>query len=173
MNYMVSLTPTHPALFNAADQTNIPSKEWLNIQLKAGGGTIPASGTWYKLSQITMPAQRCFLADAAALQLEAWKWEAGQIPQSQYGSVPPMGHLPALANQSMYSAGINCQTTFDYYRHGIYPRQINYTGFWGSGTCFDPAGGKVSYNILYYDGHAISTTDRTEAYRSVRMRWPG
>ena len=56
MNYMVSLTPTHPTPFNNAGQPGIPAKEWLNVQLAAGGGTIPASGTWYKINQITTPA---------------------------------------------------------------------------------------------------------------------
>ena len=81
-------------------------------------------------------------------------------------------------NDSMYNTGISGQTTFDYYRHGTYPGMIaTYTspsGTFGSGgPCFDPRGGKVSYNILYWDGHAASSNDRTEAYRSVRMRYPG
>jgi prepilin-type N-terminal cleavage/methylation domain-containing protein/prepilin-type processing-associated H-X9-DG protein len=178
MNYMVSLTPTHPAIFNNAGQPNIPAKEWLNIQLNPAGGYIATSGTWYKLTQIKMPAQRCFLADAAGLQLEAWKWPAGAVPANISVTPPPQGMIPALANQSMYTAGVDGQTTFDYYRHGVYPRMTSYTAppgpaFGGGGPCFDPKGGKVSYNILYFDGHAVSTTDRTEAYRSVRMRWPG
>ena len=178
MNYMVSLTASHPQLWNNAGQPNIKASEWLNIQLAAGGGTVSTSGTWYKMSQITKPAQRCFLADSAALQLEAWKWPAGQVPASIVVQPPPQGSIPAAVNQSMYTSGIDGQTTFDYYRHGVYPNKIMYSAppgpaFGSGGPCFDPKGGKSSYNILYFDGHAASSHDLTDSYRSVRMRWPG
>jgi prepilin-type processing-associated H-X9-DG protein len=178
MNYMVSLSPSHPAINNNAGQPGIPAKEWLNNQLVAGGGTVSTSGTWYKMSQIQMPAQRCFLADSAALVLEAWKWPTGPIPAGITVTPPPQGAIPVAANQSMYTSGIDGQTTFDYYRHGIYPNKVMYTAppgpaFGSGGPCFDPHGGKVSYNILYFDGHAATSVDRAESYRSVRMRFPG
>ena len=172
MNYMVSLTPGHPKLNSNAGQPNIPCKEWLNVQLQKNGPYIEASGTWYKLSQITMPSQRCFLADSAALQLEAWKWPAA-VPKNIQVLPPPQGAIPVLVNQSMYT-GIDGQTTCDYYRHGIYPNRISYSSpIWGSGPAFDPNGGKTSYNILYFDGHAVTSNDRADIYRAVRMRWPG
>ena len=178
MNYMVSLTPTHPAMFNNAGQPGIAAKEWLNIQLAADGSIVPTSGTWYKMSQIKNASQRCFLADSASLVLECWKWPSGPIPSSIVVQPPPQGSIPAVVNQSMYTSGIDGQTTFDYYRHGLYPNKVNYTAppgpaFGSGGPCFDPRGGKVSYNILYFDGHAASSNDRTDSYRTVRMRWPG
>jgi prepilin-type N-terminal cleavage/methylation domain-containing protein/prepilin-type processing-associated H-X9-DG protein len=186
MNYMVSLSPSHPPLNNAAlnvvSATGVPAKEWLNIQLNSaasGGGINPASGTWYKLSSITMSTQRCFLADSAALQLEAWRWETKvlSIPGVSPPAPPPMGQIPPSQSTTMYTIGptgpITNQTTFDYYRHGIYPKFGTFATHWGTGTCFDPSGGKVSYNILYFDGHASSSNDRADAYRCVRMRWPG
>jgi prepilin-type processing-associated H-X9-DG protein len=175
MNYMVSLSPSHPALGKPASLTVVLPKEWLNIQLidpSLGGGIVAASGTWYKLSQITMPTQRCFLADSSALVLEAWQWTT-LIPANVTISPPPMGQEPPSQSTSMYSSGINAQTTFDYYRHGVFPPRIQYSdAHWGTGTAFDPARGKVSYNILYFDGHAASTNDMRDAYRTVRMRWP-
>lgn len=173
MNYMVSFTQRYPQINTA----NVPpSKEWLNIQLvdpKQGGGTISSSGTWYKLSQITQSDQRCFLADSSALELEAWKWTVNPL-KNVVVSPPPMGQEPPGNSTTMYSSGISNQTTFDYYRHGVYPKWGNYScPPWGAGNCFDPHGGKVYYNILYFDGHASSSTDRADAYRGVRMRWPG
>ena len=47
MNYMVSLSSTHPALGVAASSPTIPQSEWLNIQLvspASGGGTVAGSG---------------------------------------------------------------------------------------------------------------------------------
>jgi prepilin-type processing-associated H-X9-DG protein len=181
MNFMVSLSPSHPKLNSPANSPTIPQKEWLNIQLvapAAGGGTISSSGTWYKLSSITMSSQRCFLADSAALQLEAWRWEK-TVPTNVTSppAPPPMGQIPPGTSTTMYTVGdtgpISNQTTFDYYRHGVYPKKIAYSGFWGTGTAFDPGGGKMAYNILYFDGHAETSSDRRDAYRSVRMRWPG
>jgi prepilin-type N-terminal cleavage/methylation domain-containing protein/prepilin-type processing-associated H-X9-DG protein len=180
MNYMVSLSPTHPTPWQAAATNTVPAGEWLNAQLRPGPSPIePTGGTWYKLNQIRHPTQRCFLADAAGLFLEAWKWPAGGAPQNLSAPPPPQGAIPALSNQSMYTSGIDGQTTFDYYRHGVYPKKIDYAApaggpaFGSGGPCFDPRGGKVAYNILYFDGHAVSSVDRTEAYRAVRLRWPG
>ncbi len=181
MNYMVSLTPTHPQVNNPATPANgVPFSEWLNIQLAAGGGTIPASGTWYKINQIKNPAERCFLADAAALQLEAWQWPGAGIAAVK-AVPPPEGRLPATMNDSMYTGGLTGQTTCDYYRHGVYPKMISSwsPGLgqppWGtaSAPCFDTKGGIVAYDILYFDGHAVTSHDRADIYRAVRMRWPG
>jgi prepilin-type processing-associated H-X9-DG protein len=179
MNYMVSLTPSHPPLGLPAIAPAVPSSEWLNVQLQQpqnGGGIIAGSGTWYKVGQISKPAQRCFIADSAALELEAWSWASS--PALNAATPPPQGSIPFKANDSMYSdpANPNGQTTCDYYRHGVYPRKSDSVAVAPFGTyspAFDPRGGKVSYNILFFDGHAVTSTDRADIYRAVRMRWPG
>jgi prepilin-type N-terminal cleavage/methylation domain-containing protein/prepilin-type processing-associated H-X9-DG protein len=186
MNYMVSLKPNHPALSQPASTATIPYKEYLNVQLippSQGGGIITASGTWYKLSQITMSSQRAFLADAAALELEAWSWPSGSSGGPSNGG-PTQAPIPApqvvlpQSSTATTTDFISGFTTFDYYRHGIYPKVLpsgtNFT-FWSacSAQVYDPRGGKAIYNILYFDGHAATSNDRSDGYRSIRMRWPG
>ena len=61
--------------------------------------------------------------------------------------------------------------SYDFYRHGKYPRLI------GSGTsaALDGynGGGKVSFNVLFCDGHATTLLSREDGYRGVRMKFPG
>jgi len=186
MNYMPTLSPTHPAIGHAAVAPEVPSSEWANIQLQSlaqGGGTISTSGTWFKLSQIKMATQRCFLADAAGLELECWDWPSSSGLSSITTFPPPQSPLPPVVNAPTLDGGMRGQTTCDWYRHGVYPKQIPAGAFsaglgqpsWGSNSrpCFDPHGGKISYNILFFDGHAVTSHDRADIYRAVRMRWPG
>ena len=114
-----------------------------------------STGTWYKLNKFTKPAERALLADARTLQLEARApLSSDQIPGQ-----------PLLQNQSNYINGSHRGTTFDFYRHGAYPRAQD-------AEMFSPKGGRVSYNILYADMHVSTAIDRETAYRSIRMRFP-
>jgi len=57
-------------------------------------------------------------------------------------------------------------TVVDIYRHGTYPKSI--------GNFYSTFGGKIAFNILYADGHVTTISgDAREAYRSVRMKFPG
>jgi hypothetical protein len=113
------------------------------------------TGTWYKLNKYTNPAERALLADARTLVLEARApLSSDQIPGQ-----------PLLQNQSNYINGSHRGTTFDFYRHGTYPRAQD-------AEMFSPKGGRVSYNILYADMHVATAIDRESAYRSIRMRFP-
>jgi prepilin-type processing-associated H-X9-DG protein len=58
-------------------------------------------------------------------------------------------------------------TSIDTYRHGKYPPANPATPYQ-----FSPTGGQVSFNILYVDGHVGHSTDRTQAFRALRMRYP-
>lgn len=170
MNYMVSLQANYPTPNNDASTANVPAKEWLNIQLLTGGSMDPNSGKWYKLSSISHPSQRAFLADSTYLALLCWSTVAA--PPGKYVAPPPQCTLPTgetVPFSSGSASTANGQNAFDCYRHGKYPGTVSF----GGGQAFNPNGGKVSYNILYFDGHVANTTDRADAYRSVRMRYPG
>lgn len=197
MNYEVSVTPDHPVslagttpvaafvgVYSANPNASVPRteincREWFNVQLYPSNpsGINPSSGTWYKLSQIRNPDQRCFLADCNTLFLECWQ-SPNQSPAPTGRIIPPpQPLLTSFSPNTYYTASSNYsgQNTFDCYRHGVYPPIISSwtgNGISLTGSCFSPAGGKVAYNILYFDGHVTTSSDRSDAYRSVRMRFP-
>jgi prepilin-type N-terminal cleavage/methylation domain-containing protein/prepilin-type processing-associated H-X9-DG protein len=112
----------------------------------------------------------------------AWKWgkqttygkggaEKALIADSRFWSLtsdagPANGVLPRQPYiQNLVDFNGANQTYADIYRHGKYPPVV--------GQQFSNQGGKVSYNILYCDGHVATTSDWREAYRAVRQRFPG
>lgn len=117
------------------------------------------AGTWHKANRYTEPSRRVLVADG-----QFWLLEANAPPMT--GEIPPQ---KLYNNSATYSTGVSGQTLFDFYRHGQYPK----IAVPGSGGYYESRGGRVSYNILYVDGHVENTNDRAEAYRSLRMRFPG
>jgi prepilin-type processing-associated H-X9-DG protein len=87
-------------------------------------------------------------------------------------AVPATGVIPAQKIWSrlvgQYSAGINGQATYDFYRHGKNP-PVQVPGDTGY---YAVVGGKYAYNILYCDGHEATSTDPAEGYRAARLRFP-
>ncbi len=87
MNYMPSLSASHPAAWKDASIVNgVPSSEWFNISFSPP--CPPDSynkqyGTWWKLSQIKDGQHRCFLADSTYLMLVAWE-SLPQVPAGAY-----------------------------------------------------------------------------------------
>jgi prepilin-type N-terminal cleavage/methylation domain-containing protein/prepilin-type processing-associated H-X9-DG protein len=74
-------------------------------------------------------------------------------------SIPAM---PLFNNAWPSMAGL---TYVDLYRHGRYPPPG--TGF------FQKTGGKVGFNMLFGDGHVSTSNDPSDAYRWIRMKFPG
>jgi len=60
------------------------------------------------------------------------------------------------------------QTMIDTYRHGKYPKVSS-----SSPSKFSKQGGKVMFNVLYCDGPAPGVSDQAEAFRALRLRYPG
>lgn len=149
----------YPAFAANVTYGSIPSPESLNAEIDPAGPL----GRFLKAKTWTRPSERMLVADCKF-------WRA-----SSY--VPPAGPWPpAVVPQPIYSNSTSDPATsvqfdsgtsvIDLYRHGKTPRVIaNYK--------FDPRGGKISYNILYADGHVSSPIDGKEAYRSIRMKFPG
>ncbi len=153
MNGWPTMSKTNPALTN-----NLPPLtetafiiNWPNIKPAQGGqGNFFKQVVWGKNG-----AERCLIADSAY-----WLVESERVP-------PPNG----MVGQGDLSNGgavffVTGSTTIDAYRHGKYPPHSATAGQ------FALNGGKVVYNILYVDGHVSGTNDRTEAFRSTRMRYP-
>ena len=160
MNYMLSFTSTspNPLITNAVP----PAKEWANAELNTApndNSPKPASGKWWRINQISRAAERCFLADTYHIFLEA--------PQTVTLPLPGQKFLPTGGGFAAFNSGVQGQCTFDFYRHGKYPGKNP-----GTNGDFDPNGGKVAFNILYFDGHVAKSVDRAEGYKSIRMRFP-
>lgn len=118
------------------------------------------TGNFLKAKVWSNPQQRMLLGDS-----RFWLAQSGRPPASADNSYPPsITYQPAVFNTTA-GVGNTQQSTIDMFRHGKPPPL--------QGTVFDLVGGKVSYNILYADGHVANATDGREAYRSIRMKFPG
>ena len=116
---------------------------------------------WYKVIHFRKPSDRALVGDAYW-----WKIEAKAGPAD--GTAGPQKNRTFTG--SAYSSGNPAgQTTFDFYRHGKDPREA----VSGAGGYFERTGGKVAYNVMFCDGHVETMTDREQAYRITRMRFPG
>jgi prepilin-type N-terminal cleavage/methylation domain-containing protein/prepilin-type processing-associated H-X9-DG protein len=149
LNYM----PTYTAGYPASGTDFPPDREMLDIVINGSAQVQTDQCTWWKFTKYTDPARRALLADCFSSVLEA---KAAPLDLS----FPPM----PLPDTKQYANG-KANTTFDFYRHGSMPRLV--------GGTLQSTGGKISFNILYADGHVANVTDRAEAYRSIRMRYPG
>lgn len=121
------------------------------------------TGNFLKAKTWTRPSQRALITDS-----RFWLTQSNKPPGS---SNPNTVYPPAVVAQVWISntsdAIINPGvTTVDLYRHGKMPKVI-------SSVLLDPRGGKIAYNILYCDGHVVTSNDGREAYRSTRMKFPG
>lgn len=194
MNFEPTITQNYPlspfgsapenflAVYNGTPtKTELNCSEFFSVQLAPGtpSGYAAASGKWYKLTQITLQDQRCFLADCSYLFLECWQSPNQSAAPGGRFIPPPQNVLPPFSGGGCYTGTgattYSGQNGFDCYRHGVYPSVIG--GFTNgsatiSGPCYSATGGKVAYNILFYDGHVITSSDRSDGYRSIRMRYP-
>jgi prepilin-type processing-associated H-X9-DG protein len=159
MNYMLNASATVPNPLSAG--AIAPFQGWCFANLKTGAGDNSpdptTTGKWYRITQVTRPAERAFLGDAWYYYLKA----PTAVPSPGTAADIPGQPLMAVGNGEPLTAGC---TTFDFYRHGSYPRS--------TGTAFEQKGGKVGYNILYFDGHVQKSVDRADAYTALRMRFP-
>ena len=119
------------------------------------------NGSWFKAKEWTRPAERGLIADGRAYSLDA-----RQPPQS--GTLPDSVYPQHVDNMlSLWSASYSAsQTTIFIYRHGSFPKAID-------SETFGTGGGRISFNVLYCDGHVATCIHGSDAYRAIRMKFPG
>jgi prepilin-type N-terminal cleavage/methylation domain-containing protein/prepilin-type processing-associated H-X9-DG protein len=159
LNYCPTFTSTYPR--PGSSVTDVQASEKIQIELNSNGTIL--NGTWHKASKYTHPAERALIADSWYQMLMA-----PMAPPLPVGTFPPQHNNTHDSNDDGKSNGVTGQTTFDWYRHGKYPG----LAVAGDDGYFQVNGGKVAYNVLYADGHVANSTDKAEAYRSIRMRYP-
>lgn len=151
MNWWPLASATSPAL--GTDFPTPANKQ--NFDINASG----SAGRWFKLSEFKQPTDRAMMADARWWYLESRAPAAnGTIVGQRLNYYP-----------NLYTSGTLKQTTFDFYRHGVYPPIDTPTLTTGQ---YSATGGKVAFNVLFCDNHVQTMTDRASAYRVVRMRYP-
>jgi prepilin-type processing-associated H-X9-DG protein len=167
LNYMPTYTSSWPP--PTVPTSEPPIKDQIFVVLRADGTIDPnKSGTWMKASKYTHPAERALIADSWYQALEAkHKSNPAVIANAAYQhAIAPDGNNNGISDSAPMSG--TGQTTFDWYRHGKYPKLL----MPGNEGYFDRNGGKVSYNILYADGHVANSANIGDSYKSVRMRFP-
>ena len=151
----------YPAFEANVTTADIPSPEARNAEIDTVSGPL---GRFLKAKAWTRPAERMLVADSKFWRASAYRppalgpWPPAVVAQPIYSNV--------LGNPATDQQFASQTTAIDIYRHGKTPKQVaNYR--------FDPRGGKISYNVLYADGHVSTAVDGREAYRSIRMKFPG
>jgi prepilin-type N-terminal cleavage/methylation domain-containing protein/prepilin-type processing-associated H-X9-DG protein len=154
MSSWPSFSANHPAMGSGFP----PTSERVFIQnwnLPSQIGNFAKQKTWLRQG-----SERLLIADSLF-------WEASSqrvtVGISSLRGQALMSNTAAAGN---WAFGLD-NTTVDAYRHGKYPPPA------GDGVQFRVDGGKVGYNILYADGHVVTSVDRTEAFRALRQRFPG
>lgn len=124
------------------------------------GTSIAPTGRFYKQNEWTNPAGRALVGDCLFWLMESYS------PPLATSYPPGIAPQPAGGNNLTFTGP--GQTLVDIYRHGKKPG--NNGG--GVNATFDPRGGKISYNLLFCDGHVGEFSEAQTAYMSLRQRFP-
>jgi prepilin-type N-terminal cleavage/methylation domain-containing protein/prepilin-type processing-associated H-X9-DG protein len=162
LNYQPTYTSTYPV--SSPTLLQPPMNERIRIEINSG---VITGGKWLKESSYTHPAERALIADCWYQILEA-NYSSFPINVGAYQHAYSADSDNNSISNSAPGAGLG-QTTFDWYRHGKPPKVL---GGAAGEEYFDRNGGKISYNILYADGHVANSTNIGDTYRSMRMRYP-
>ncbi|HEY1684943.1 MAG TPA: hypothetical protein VGG19_09280 [Tepidisphaeraceae bacterium] len=144
--------------------TGTSSVGWEHGAVAYDGSGKPA-GQFYPASKYTHSSERALMADSIFWVCLSMYIKGGDTPTA----------VPAsLTNNASTPTQNEGQTWADFYRHGAYPRILTSGATrTSSGTAgYDPNGGKVAYNILFCDGHVITSNQKSDAFKYFRMRYP-
>jgi prepilin-type N-terminal cleavage/methylation domain-containing protein/prepilin-type processing-associated H-X9-DG protein len=144
MNMWPSFRPNFP------NPDALPPKNQCNYRSTAQG----YYGRYYKKAEWTDPANRVLVADSTFWYL----WI--NVTNAQGALAPQVININTLPDSTLGPGYV----ATDRYRHGKYPG--------ANGATLKSTGGLVSYNILYVDGHAITSNNQADAYRGIRMKYP-
>jgi prepilin-type N-terminal cleavage/methylation domain-containing protein len=125
------------------------------------------AGEFYPAKAYSYPSQKALVCDAIYGRMASYYCPSGVTP----AEAPPTNNANLTGQQA---AGL---TWADVYRHGT-PAKLATTGGGGgkgggasSVTGWGP-GGTVAYNILFSDGHVITSHSISDAFLYFRMRYP-
>lgn len=136
---------------NTNPDSQLPSAK---VAMRAAG-FYGSTGKYYKRNEISDQANRMLVADTNL-------WMIGMKVTDAQGSLAGQYVYSAIAAEDSNSpAGA---MNIDRFRHGKFPS--------ASGTRFNTTGGKVSYNVLFVDGHAATLNSVSDGYKAIRMRYP-
>jgi prepilin-type N-terminal cleavage/methylation domain-containing protein/prepilin-type processing-associated H-X9-DG protein len=151
MNWWPTMSASNPAP-NVNYPGPAPSAQNYNF-IQNWGGT--QTGYWYRQGVYTKNgSERCLVADSRLWAIDGEAPPAAGIPAQP---IPTAATFTTIAGQTLVAV----------YRHGTPPPAGTPAGTYAK------TGGKSTFNVLYCDGHVATSTDMAEAYRSVRMRFPG
>ena len=114
-----------------------------------GNGGFTKANVWGRRG-----SERMLLADG-----RIWLGQTGMVAVTRT-TIPTQ-----LYNDTNNSMGTN-ETTISLWRHAKAPQKT------ASGY-YDPNKSKVSFNMLYCDGHVATNNDARQAYLGARLRFPG
>jgi prepilin-type N-terminal cleavage/methylation domain-containing protein/prepilin-type processing-associated H-X9-DG protein len=144
--YTMNPYPTYDVGHPAKAAQAVPASERALV-VPSGG----EDGQFFKQTKWTHPAER-------ALLVESTLWLLGLNPVASPGDpVAPQRVQRGLS-------GVVGDMTIDRYRHGRLPRVL--------GDVYDPAGGRVAFNVAFADGHLETLRSAAAGYRAIRMRDP-
>jgi prepilin-type N-terminal cleavage/methylation domain-containing protein/prepilin-type processing-associated H-X9-DG protein len=168
MNGFPEYMPNFPGLNQSMGDSSdpaCPSQYVPLVNTPGWNGSSITSNLWYKMNKYgRMGSERALAGDCLFWFMEA------RHPFATLNPNLGIAGQYILANAQTWCGGTdqNCETTFDWYRHGKYP------GFKpGTTDEYDPKGGKVGFNVLFTDGHVVKLVDPRDSYRAVRLRFPG
>jgi prepilin-type N-terminal cleavage/methylation domain-containing protein len=151
-------------------QTGYGMNGWPTFQANypAIGTNFPptAESSFLTGAQGTWPKQKSYLRDGSqrALIGDSRFWLAESNPPPATGPWPSGITQQAWFVNTTYT-GTN-QTLIDIYRHGKLPAAAG-------GDKVAASGGKIAFNILYSDSHVATSSNGQEAYKALRMKFPG
>ncbi len=144
--YTMNPYPTYDTLHPANPAQSVPSSQTAVVAASSG-----QNGQFFKQTKWTRPAER-------ALLVESTLWLLGFNPVASPGD--PVAPQRVERGPSSVAGDL----TIDRYRHGRHPRV--------TGAVYDPAGGRVAFNVAFADGHIETLPSAAAGYRAIRLREP-